>query len=108
MELLLRDDRLDVPGTNRYGESALELAARNRKEHVVRLLCHDRRARNGSHFRSAMEATLNLRILYLLQGQLIRRDVQHDVRRSARLTRGSYQVMESRTAPPLRRSARLS
>jgi ankyrin repeat protein len=108
VELLLRDDRLDVMGTNRYGESALELAARNGKEHVVRLLCHDRRARNARHFRSAMEATSNLRILYLLQGQLMRHGVEHGVRRSARLAGGSYQIIESRTRPSLRRSARLS
>ncbi|KAF3399850.1 putative ankyrin repeat protein [Penicillium rolfsii] len=108
VELLLKDDRLDVTGTNRYGESALELAARNGKEHVVRRLCRDRRARNVCDLRSAMEATSNLRILYFLQGQLMRRGVQHDVHRSARLAGGSYQVMESRTAPPLRRSARLS
>jgi ankyrin repeat protein len=108
VELLLQDDRLDVTGTNRYGESALELAARNGKEHVVRRLCRDRRARNVCHFRSAMEVASNIRILYFLQGQLMRHDVEHGVRRSARLARGSYQVVESRTSPSLRRSARLS
>jgi hypothetical protein len=34
--------------------------------------------------------------------------VEHGVRRSARLARGSYQVVESRTTSPRRRSARLS
>jgi ankyrin repeat protein len=46
VELLLKHNRLDVTGTNRYRESALELAARNGKEHVVRRLCRDRRVRN--------------------------------------------------------------
>jgi ankyrin repeat protein len=108
VELLLKDDRLDVTGTNRYGESALELATRNGKEHVVRRLCRDHRVRNVCHFRSAMEATSNLRILYFLQGQLMRHGVEHGVRRSARLAGGSYQIVESRTRPSLRRSARLS
>jgi ankyrin repeat protein len=108
VELLLKDDRLDVTGTNRYGESALELAARNEKEHVVRRLCRDHRVRNVCHFRSAMEATSNLRILYFLQGQLMRHGVEHGVRRSARLAGGSYQIVESRTRLSLRRSARMS
>ncbi|CEJ62567.1 hypothetical protein PMG11_11064 [Penicillium brasilianum] len=108
VELLLRNDRLDVTGANRYGESALELAARNGKEPVVRLLCRDRRARNVGHFRSAMEATSNPRILYFIQGQLMKHGVEHGIRRSARLAGGSYQDMESRTTPPLRRSVRLS
>jgi ankyrin repeat protein len=108
VELLLRDDRLDVTGTNRYGESALQLAARNGKEHVVKLLCRDRRARNYCHFRSAMEAASNIRIRYFLQGQLIEHSVEHGVRQSAQLARGSYHVVGSSTTPSLRRSARLS
>ncbi|OKO98115.1 Receptor-interacting serine/threonine-protein kinase 4 [Penicillium subrubescens] len=108
VELLLKDDRLDVTGINRYGESALELAARNGKEHVVRRLCRDRRARNVRHFRSAMEAASNIRILYFLQGQLMRHGVEHGVRRSDRLARGSSQLAESSTSPSLRRSTRMS
>jgi hypothetical protein len=107
VKLLLRDDRLDVAGTNRYGESALRLAARNGREHVVRRLCRDHRGRDVCHLRSAMEAASNLRILYILQGQLMRHGVEHGVRRSARLARVSYQVLESCTRPSLRRSARL-
>ncbi|OKO97715.1 hypothetical protein PENSUB_9895 [Penicillium subrubescens] len=84
---LLRDDRLDVAGTNRYGESALRLAARNGREHVVRRLCRDHRGRDVCHLRSAMEAASNLRILYILQGQLMRHGVEPGVRRSARLAR---------------------
>ncbi|KAJ5364980.1 uncharacterized protein N7496_010693 [Penicillium cataractarum] len=108
VELLLKDDRLDVTGTNRYGESALELAARNGKEHVVRCLWRDRRARIVCHFRSAMEAASNIRILYFLQGQLLRHGVEHGGRRPARLARGSYQFTESRRSPSLRRSTRMS
>jgi hypothetical protein len=107
VKLLLRDDRLDVAETNRYGESALRLAARNGKEHVVRGLCRDHRGRDVYHLRSAMEAASNPRILYFLQGQLMKHGVEHGVRRSARLARGSSQVLESRTRPSLRRSARL-
>jgi ankyrin repeat protein len=88
VKLLLQDDRLDVAGTNRYGESALRLAARNGKEHVVRRLCRDHRGRDGYYLRSAMEAASNPRILYFLQGQLLRYGVEHGVRRSARLARG--------------------
>ncbi|OKP11865.1 hypothetical protein PENSUB_2596 [Penicillium subrubescens] len=108
VELLLKDDRLDVTGANRYGESALELATRNGKEHVVRRLCRDRRARNVCHFRGAMEATSNIRILYFLQGQLLIHGVEHGVRRSARLAGGSSQFAESSTSPSLRRSTRMS
>jgi ankyrin repeat protein len=103
VELLLKDDRLDVTGTNRYGEPALQLAARNGKEHVVKLLCRDRRARNYCHFRSAMEAASNIWIRYFLQGQLMEHSVEHGVRRSAQLARGSYQVVGSSTTPSLRR-----
>jgi ankyrin repeat protein len=84
VELLLKDDRLDVTGTNRYGDSALELAARNGKEHVVRHLCRDRRARNVCHLRSAMEVASNIRILYFLEGQLMRYGVEDGVHRSPR------------------------
>lgn len=104
VELLLKHKRIDVTGTNRYGESALELAARNGKERVVRRLCRDRRARNVCQFRSAMEATSNMRIVFFLQGELMRHDVEVGVPpRSA-----GYQVVESRTTPSLRRSVRLS
>lgn len=109
VELLLKDDRLDVIGINRFGESVLELVARN-KEPIVRRLCRDRRVRNLCSFRRAVKATSNNRILYFLQEQLIRDNVEYDVRRSARLARGSgsSRVVGSSTCPSLRRSARLS
>jgi hypothetical protein len=55
-----------------------------------------------------MEVASNIRILYFLQGQLMRHGMEHGARRSARLARGSTQFAESSTTPSLRRSARLS
>jgi hypothetical protein len=108
VELLLKDDRLDIMAINRFGESVLELAARNGKEHIVRRHCRDRRVKYLCSFRRAVKAASNNRIRYFLQEQLMRDDVEYDVRRSARLARGSSQVVGSRTSPLLRRSARLS
>lgn len=108
VELLLKDDCLDVTSAYGLGQSALHLASRNGKEQVVRRLCRDHRMRNVHHFQDAIEATSNLRILHFLQGQLMRQGVEHGVPGSTRLARGSYQLVESRTSPSLRRSTRLS
>jgi hypothetical protein len=97
----------DVTGTNRYGELALELVARNRKAYIVRRLCRDRRARNVCYFRSSIDIVSNIGILYFLYGELIRYSVEYGVRRLARLTRGLYYAVESRTTLSLRRSVRL-
>ena len=72
IELLLKDDQLNVAATNRFGETGLRLAARNGDEQVVRRLCRDSRARNVGDLQDAIEAAPDIRIAYFLQGQLIR------------------------------------
>ena len=68
VDLLLKEEGLDVAARDNAEETALCHAARNGYEQVVSRLYQDPRARNGSDVKRAIEVASNFRITSVLQG----------------------------------------
>jgi ankyrin repeat protein len=69
VEILLQDERLNCKAENSFGETALQLAAREGNEAIVRALCRDKRARDLPSLRKAIRYSSNIRLTYFLQEQ---------------------------------------
>lgn len=69
VELLLQNEKLDSMAQNAFGETALQLAAREGHEAIVRCLCGDIRARDLDGLKDAIKYAANIRLKFFLQGQ---------------------------------------